>query len=121
MYVTAAVLASELGLSAKTIMFHVRKAESEGWNVRRRIGKPAMINYEKFMDYVNGEEVNGNHKEGKIVCDRMSAGGDSFIRNGREHGTGCDQLRAGSVASDLVADSRSVVLQWHQTGRDKSS
>ena len=73
MYVTAQMIAKEVGLSAKTIMAHVRKAEKIGWNVRRRIGKPAMINYENFMAYVNGEELD-DFKKRKTICDWMSSG-----------------------------------------------
>jgi hypothetical protein len=120
MYVTAQMIAKEVGLSAKTIMAHVRKAEKIGWNVRRRIGKPAMINYENFMAYVNGEELD-DFKKRKTICDWMSSGGDHDHRNGGEHGDRCDQLQSGSMADDLVTDSRSVVLQWNQAGRNKSS
>lgn len=59
MFVTAAMLATELGVSTKTIMAHVRKIESTGQQVRARIGKPAQINRSMFMAYVYGPDWEG--------------------------------------------------------------
>lgn len=67
MWVTAKVLAVELGVSSKTIMEHVRKIESTGQQVRARIGKPAQINRDIFLEYVYGPgwrfEKGGNYGE----------------------------------------------------------
>ena len=59
MFVTAQMLAHELGVSTKTIMAHVRKIESTGQQVRARIGKPAQINRNVFMRYCFGPDWEG--------------------------------------------------------------
>ena len=49
MFVTAKMIASEIGCTAKTVLANVRVMEREGYQVRARIGKPALINREMFM------------------------------------------------------------------------
>lgn len=56
MFVTAAMLAAEIGVTPRTIMDHVRKMEREGYHIRAKIGKPAQINRELFFRYVYGPE-----------------------------------------------------------------
>ena len=63
MFVTAAMIAAEVGVTPRTIMDHVRKMEREGYHVRARIGRPVQINREMFLRYCYGpelEEANGN-------------------------------------------------------------
>jgi hypothetical protein len=45
------MIASEIGCSPKTVLANVRVMEREGYQVRARIGKPALINRELFMKW----------------------------------------------------------------------
>lgn len=54
MWVTATMIAKEIGVSPRTIMDHVRKMEKEGYHVKAKIGRPAQINRDIFMSYVYG-------------------------------------------------------------------
>ena len=49
MFVTARTIASEIGCSPKTVMANVRLMEREGYQVKAKIGRPALINRELFM------------------------------------------------------------------------
>lgn len=49
MFVTAQMIASEIGCSAKTVLANVRVMEREGYQVKAKIGRPALINRELFM------------------------------------------------------------------------
>jgi hypothetical protein len=49
MFVTARTIAAEVGCSPKTVLANVRLMESEGYKVKAKIGRPALINRELFM------------------------------------------------------------------------
>ena len=49
MFCTAKMIASEIGCSPKTVLANVRVMEREGYQVRAKIGKPALINRDLFM------------------------------------------------------------------------
>ena len=51
MFCTAQMIASEIGCSPKTVLANVRVMEREGYHVRARIGKPALINRELFLSW----------------------------------------------------------------------
>lgn len=63
MFVTAAMIAAEVGVTPRTIMDHVRKMEREGYHVRAKIGRPVQINRELFMRYVYGNEWGNEYGE----------------------------------------------------------
>lgn len=66
MFVTAQVLANEIGVTPKTILEHVRRFEKQGHHLRAAIGKPAQINRERFLYLVYGDgwrEKEGNNGE----------------------------------------------------------
>lgn len=66
MFVTAQVLAHEIGVTPKTILEHVRRFEKQGHHLRATIGKPAQINRERFLYLVYGDgwrEKEGNNGE----------------------------------------------------------
>ena len=52
MYVTARMLASEIGVSEKTILAHVRQMERDGYRIKAAIGRPIHIHRERFLDAV---------------------------------------------------------------------
>ena len=49
MYVTAKMLAAECHVSEKTILLHANQMERDGYMVKSKIGRPVMINRERFM------------------------------------------------------------------------
>ena len=51
MFVTARTIASEIGCSPKTVLANVRVMEREGYQVKAKIGRPALINRELFMKW----------------------------------------------------------------------
>lgn len=51
MFVTAQMIASEIGCSPKTVLANVRVMEREGYRVKAKIGRPALINRELFMSW----------------------------------------------------------------------
>lgn len=51
MFVTAQMIASEIGCTAKTVLANVRVMEREGYQVKAKIGRPALINRELFMKW----------------------------------------------------------------------
>ena len=51
MFVTARTIAAEVGCSPKTVLANVRVMESEGYQVKAKIGRPALINRELFMKW----------------------------------------------------------------------
>ena len=55
MFVTAQMLAHEIGVTPKTILEHVRKFEKQGHHLRAAIGKPARIDRDRFLFLVYGE------------------------------------------------------------------
>lgn len=51
MFVTARTIAVEVGCSPKTVLANVRVMEREGYQVKAKIGRPALINRELFMKW----------------------------------------------------------------------
>lgn len=51
MFVTAQMIASEIGCSPKTVLANVRVMEREGYQVKAKIGRPVLINRELFMQW----------------------------------------------------------------------
>lgn len=66
MFVTAAMLAKEIGCTPRTIADHVRKMERDGYHIRARIGRPAQINREMFLEYVYGKDWEDAHGIGNL-------------------------------------------------------
>lgn len=56
MWVTAQMLAKEIGCSARTIADYAKKMEREGYHVRALIGKPKQYNREMYLRYVYGPD-----------------------------------------------------------------
>jgi hypothetical protein len=52
MWVTAKVLAQEIGCTEETIRTHARTMERQGYPVKAKIGRPAQFNREAFLRYV---------------------------------------------------------------------
>ena len=66
MFVTARMLAAELGCNSRTILRHAAKIEKRGIPVKSRMGKPVTINRERFMREIYPgwkEEENGLETE----------------------------------------------------------
>lgn len=52
MWVTAKVLAEEIGCTEETVRAHARTMERQGYPVKAKIGRPAQFNREAFLRYV---------------------------------------------------------------------
>ena len=63
MYVSAQMLAEEVGISKYTVERHVRKIEAQGLQIRKAAGRPRQINREMFLKYLYGE-WGYRHEEG---------------------------------------------------------
>ncbi len=72
MFVTAAMLAAEIGVTPRTISEHVRAMERSGKypGIRAKIGRPRQIERETFLAYCYGpkwrEQVEGRATDGNL-------------------------------------------------------
>ena len=70
MWVTAKMLAAEIGCSEKTIQAHARQMERDGHPVKSKIGRPAQYNREAFLrDVFPGWEEGETWSSNSADCD----------------------------------------------------
>ena len=68
MFVTAKMLAAEIGVAPRTISDHVRAMERSGNypGIRAKIGRPREINREMFLHYVYGDAWRESEKSWRM-------------------------------------------------------